>query len=436
MKILERRTCRACGADLEQEAVVDFGWQGVVDFPEPGQSGRGDAPLTLVRCSNEQCGLLQLRYSVDPDILYRQFFYKSSMNEQMRAELKDVAHTAERMAGINPGDIVVDVGANDGYLLGQYLQRGLTRVAFEPAKNFVPEHFDGYWMSEYFGKASWPAHLHQRKAKIITAVAMFYDVEEPGKFLADAYELLEDDGVLLIQQNYVRAMVQNTAYDNICHEHLCYYGLRQMRALLNRAGLTIVDVRETAANGGSFRVMAQKTHTDVGDTRREPLKVERWIDREAEMDGQVQNFRHSVDQNIKQLRQFLVWAKQQGKKVYGYGASTRGTLVLQMVLQGLDPLEYLPAVAERDGWKIGKLMSSRMKIPIINEDVARKEADYLLVLPWHFWNSIKEREKLYRQNGGRLVVPLPYPRVARAGDEVVTLEQEMQEVGVVVSAGT
>lgn len=410
MTYTERTTCRSCGHALVKENVWDFGNQTIVDFLAEGEEGRGKAPLQMVAC--RKCSLLQLRHTVDCDTLFRKFWYRSGVNEQMREALLDVIITVEKYVSLNNDDVVGDIGSNDGQLLSSYSPT-LCRVGFEPAKGLAAEAQEkvpsAIMVSEYFGKDFALRASGGRKYKAITAVAMFYDVDDPGKFVRDIASVLEDDGVFIIQMNYLHSMLKNLTFDNVGHEHLGYYSFTALQSVLEQNGMKVVHAELNEVNGGSIRVAARKgTIWPRDKSVREILEIERSVVLEDSYKG----FGDRVREVSTQLKTFLQSLKAAGKTVYAYGASTRGSTLLQTMLGDTPATEFFAGVAERDPNKFGLSMAG-LNLPIVSEQIAREAADYMFLLPYHFWPSIQKRERTWMLTGGRFIVPLPFPRVLK-----------------------
>jgi hypothetical protein len=284
-------------------------------------------------------------------------------------------------------------------------------VGFEPAKTILPYAKEGatHVINDYFTKEGVEKLRLGRKAKSITAIAMFYDLEDPNKFVADVKECLAEDGVFVIQQAYLPLMLKDNIFDNICHEHLEYYSLLSLEALLERRGLGVIDVELNDVNGGSFRTYI--THKDGGikspvgggEVRVANMRL---LEEKMEL-GNIQAYRDFAKRvkNIKQrLVGFIRGEVAAGRKVYVYGASTKGNTLLQYF--GLDS-SVITAAAERNPDKWGK-KTVGTNIPIVSEEEARAdEPDYFLVLPWHFMPEFKDRERLFLERGGKFIVPLP-----------------------------
>lgn len=438
MLITERMTCRSCDVQLPKTNVLNLGNQTIVDFLLPGEKGRGEAPLELVLCEN--CNLLQLRHSVNQDVLFRKFWYRSGVNEQMRAALLDIVKSALERVDLKDGDFVCDVGSNDGTLLKFYdsSPEWVKRVGFEPATELAEESWkkleDGIILSDYFNAKAALSASGGYKYKIVSGIAMFYDIESPRLFLNDVYSVLDEEGIFIVQMNYLRTMLRNLSFDNIGHEHLCYYSLTSLNKLFNCCGFTIVDLELNEVNGGSIRVYAQK------NTERAPRKMSQRVahllnEEDQASDAQLlSKFAKRVTDVSAALKYFLCQLKLAGKTVYAYGASTRGSTLLQTMLQGTSATELIAGVAERDQNKYGRKMAG-LGLEIVSEEEARAKADFMILLPYHFWSSISQRERKWMEAGGKFILPVPYPKVASLSDlfdqkVLVTEELHVEAAGV------
>jgi SAM-dependent methyltransferase len=327
----------------------------------------------------------------------------------MREALADVATKAYEAAHPSAGDIVIDIGCNDGTLLRSYPRSGLTLVGFEPAENLVEDARKGTdWVfNDFFEAKAFRNKFGNETAKIVTSVAMFYDLEDPNGFVSDIANSLASDGVWVVQQNYLASMLQKNGFDNIGHEHLEYYSLNTMEKLLTKHGLDIFDVETNDVNGGSFRTYAchrgrYPISERVGGLRR--------IEEHLQLNGSevYRTFATNIRKIKSQLTQLVKNEVRERKTVYVYGASNRGNTILQYC--GLD-YRLVKKAADANSEKWGR-RTVGTKIPIVSKEEARKDKpDYFLVLPHHFLEEIKREEKDYLEHGGKFIVPLPEVRV-------------------------
>ncbi|OGZ53133.1 MAG: hypothetical protein A3B25_03285 [Candidatus Ryanbacteria bacterium RIFCSPLOWO2_01_FULL_48_26] len=417
-----RNTCRVCGSS-NLTSILSLGNLYVSDFVDDESDEGLRAPLDLVLCdvTNGGCGLLQLRHTVSHEAMYRNYWYRSGMNKTMTDELNGIAAKIEGLVKLHQGDYVIDIGANDGTLLRGYKTAGLNRIGYEPARNLGKYNSVGTTkiFNDFFGHEAWKKEFGSKKAKAITAIAMFYDLENPNKFVADVAQCLDPEGVFIIQMSYLPLMLSQNAFDNICHEHVEYYSLLSLENLLKRQKLEVFDVETNDVNGGSFRIYMR--HAGGGRSINVPkgavARVSRMQEEEKKM-GLHQKKVHDefvkrVQKTRDQLSNFIKSEKKKGKKIYVYGASTKGNTLLQYF--GLDS-SVIDAAAERNPDKWGK-KTIGTNILIVSEEQARTEQpDYFLVLPWHFIEEFKLREEEFLKRGGKFIVPLPEFKVIAMGD--------------------
>jgi len=400
METIIRETCRLCGYDKLME-VFNIGEQYINDFVPKERIGKGlKAPLDLVMC--DKCGLLQLRHTAPQELLYsRYYWYRSGVTDTMRNALKDIVTQIESLVSLKPGETVLDIGANDGTLLAAYSVPGLKRVGCEPADNLVGllREKTEYVMHDFWDYGRYTelsAKWGCAKAKVITAIGMFYDLENPNKFINDAKLALAEDGIFVAQLMCLASMIEKNDMGNICHEHLEYYSLDTLKYLFETNGLEMFKIEENNVNGGSYRIFARH-YKGTGIAFKEKYTLK-----------DILALVRRIEDNRKRCVDFIKSEVSKGKKVYVYGASTKGNAILQYY--GLDH-NLITAAAERSPEKWGRYTVGSW-IPIVSEEEARKEQpDYFLVLPWAFFDEFYKREEKWLLNGGKFIVPLPEFRV-------------------------
>jgi SAM-dependent methyltransferase len=333
--------------------------------------------------------------------------------------LADISNKAELLMHLKPGDAVLDIGCNDGTLLASYMTKGLYKIGFDPAQNMVQfsSCICDKIISDFFSIASYQndSDLKGLKPKVITSIAMFYDLEDPNTFVSDIKQVMHPDGLWIIQMSYLPLMLKQNEFGNICHEHLEYYSLQSLEYLLNKHDMEVVDAELNYVNGGSLRVFIRNLNADIslfGDPTYRDLARDR-VKGLREEEGKM------MLGDVRRYQEFEFWIQRikndvvdlikeevtKGKKVFVYGASTKGNTVLQYF--GLN-YTIITAAAERNPDKWGR-RTVGTGIPIISEDEARAaNPDYFLVLPWHFIEEFKNREKEYLLNGGRFILPAPH----------------------------
>ncbi|HEX8621011.1 MAG TPA: class I SAM-dependent methyltransferase [Allosphingosinicella sp.] len=396
--------CRICG-NSELVPVLDLGEQMLTGvFPAQPGADVTVGPLRLVKCvgGDETCGLLQLEHSYDLGEMYGDNYgYRSGLNASMVAHL---GRKVERIAGLvslDPGDLVVDIGSNDSTTLRAYDQPGLTLVGIDPTgtkfRQYYPDHVD--LIPDFFSSALLEARFPGRKAKVVTSFSMFYDLPAPMEFMRQVAGVLADDGIWVFEQSYMPLMLETNSYDTVCHEHLEFYALRQIKWMADRVGLRIVDVEFNDVNGGSFSVTVAKGGGAV------PEAVQKILDDEDSAGLSTlepyRAFEDRVRRSRDELLAFVDSARAEGKTVAALGASTKGNVLLQYC--GLDR-DRVSAVGEVNPEKFGCFTPGTW-IPIVPEpELLGQSPDFLIVLPWHFRRFFEQSPAFA---GTRLVFPLP-----------------------------
>ncbi|MBI4085285.1 MAG: methyltransferase domain-containing protein [Candidatus Liptonbacteria bacterium] len=392
MKIITRKTCRLCGSN-KLKSILNLGNLYVSTFVKSRKEKGMRSPLELVLCQNPKCDLLQLKHTAPQELMYsRHYWYESGINNVIVSDLKQIVSQTIKMAKPKKGDVFLDIGANDGTMLG-FVPKKYIRVGCEPADNLQAKlrknadyAIHDFWYKKTYDKLGLP------KAKIITAIGMFYDMEDPSQFVRDAARVLADDGLFIAQMMTLKPMILKNDVGNICHEHLEFYSYPSLVYLFEKNGLEIFKVEENGINGGSYRLFARKLKK--GSIKYRELKFD------------YKAFAKRLVENKKKTVEFIKKEVKKGKKVYAYGASTKGNTILQYY--GLNS-KLIAAAADKDPKKWGKFTVGTL-VPIIKEGNARAEKpDYFFVLPWGFIESFKkkEREKGFFKRGGKFIVSIP-----------------------------
>lgn len=404
--------CRICSSKT-LASVLDLGTQALTGVFPRANTEVPSGPLQLVKCS--QCDLVQLAHNYDLSLLYGDNYgYRSGLNASMVRHLQEKVRRIQGLAKLRPGDLIVDIGSNDSTLLRSYDAGGVERVGIDPSgpkfKKYYPA--DVRLIPDFFSGAVLQAAYPGRKAKVITSIAMFYDLEDPQAFVDQITSVLDAEGVWVFEQSYLPAMLAANAYDTVCHEHLEYYAMKQIDVLLRNAGLKVVDVEFNAVNGGSFSVAAAHAGASLPTAERAVKEVLERERRDGIYDtATYTRFAATVQEHKRTLLRLLGELKASGKQVLGYGASTKGNVVIQYC--GIGPNE-IPFIAEVNEDKFGAYTPGS-RIPIISETEARaKRPEYMLIFPWHFRDFIVEKEQPYLRSGGSLIFPLPEVQVVSA----------------------
>lgn len=399
---IRKNNCRSCNSTA-LEKVISLGNFFLSDFVSDDTKPKS-YPLSLILCT--KCFLLQLRHTVPSPILYTDNYgYKSGINDTMREELKEITQkTLKKIKHKQKSLICVDIGANDGTLLKNY-PKNVLKIGVEPINKLAKE-CKGYAdivINDFFNYKAYNELLGNKKASIVTAISCFYDIENPNQFVLDVKKILDDNGIFVIQQNYLKSMLELNAFDNVVHEHLEYYSMHSLNNLLMKHSLEIFDVETNNTNGGSFRTyITFKNKRKIQQSVFQLLEYENKIGLDRKKT--YKEFAKRIKKNQKKLKCFIEKQVKRGKKVYAYGASTRGNTLLQYC--GLNN-RLITSAVERNPEKWGKKIAS-LGIPIISEDQARKEKpDYMLILPWFFKEEFLKRERAYLKSGGHFIFPLP-----------------------------
>jgi C-methyltransferase C-terminal domain/Putative zinc binding domain/Methyltransferase domain len=413
-----RTTCRICGSK-HLTPVLSLGDQriaGAFADPAGAQPVQRAIPLELVRCDmtqdQEACGLIQTKHTVPGSILYSSYWYRSGVNRTMTDNLHGIAKGVEAIVPLEAGDLVVDIGCNDGTLLDGYQTQGLRHLGFDPsdvARYAIAKGYDV--VNDFFSAEALKRKRPDQKAKAVTSIAMFYDLEYPRTFVADVAEALAERGVWVIELHYLPMMLEANAFDAIVHEHLEYYSLAVIERLVGEEGLEVISAELNDMNGGSIRLfIGHSGQHERTPAQQEALTALRVKEFELALDSPepYEEFRLGSEGVRDELLTLCQKLHGEGKKIHVYGASTKGNTILQYA--GIDS-GLVEAAADRNPDKWGS-ETIATKIPIISEEDSRAmKPDYYLALPWHFLEEFIEREQEFLQGGGQFIVPLPEVRV-------------------------
>lgn len=402
----ELQTCRICRSTAFTQ-VIDLGHQVITSrFPMVGDTSTPSTRVRIVQCN--ACGLVQLRDTTHCSELYEHLYgYRSGINATMRNHLQAYNHELQRLADLRPGDAVLDIGSNDATFLKNY-SGTVRRIGCDPTGSQFREYYgtDIELISNYFTEANVTAALGTGiRFKAVSSISMFYDLPDPVQFAKDIHSLLDDDGVWTLEQSYVLTMIERNSIDTICHEHLEYYGVKQIKDIMDRAGFKILQISLNECNGGSFRIfVAKKTSTRFTEATEQ---VAAFLEKEEQIGLHTPDvyvhFMARCHREAAKLRLFLETAKANGKRTYLCGASTKGNCLLQFAKIGPELAQY---AVDRNPLKIGHTTSTG--IEIIGEETMRTNPpDYMLVLPWHFRTEIIERERAFLEGSGQFLFPFP-----------------------------
>ena len=388
--------CRLCSNE-KFIRIHEFGNHYVSNFVSKNNIKKGiRAPLNLIYCNN--CKLLQLEHSAPQEIMYKKFYwYRSGVTNTMKVALKDIFLKIKKMSLLEKGDTILDIGANDGTLLKYFKNSGFTTIGCEPAKNLTKELklnsnyiINDFWKFKYLKNILDKYRL--KKPKVITAIGMFYDLENPSKFISDAAKSLDNDGIFVAQLMCLNSMIKQNDLGNVCHEHLEFYSYRTLKFLFENNGFKIMKIEENEINGGSYRIFCKKN-----------IKKS-IVYKEKTSLNDIKKFVKRVKENKKKCLNFLEKCQIKGENVFIYGASTKGNTLLQYYGINSKMISY---AAERSPEKWGKFTIGT-GIKIISEKKARNlNPNYFFVMPYGFIKEFIVREKKWLRNGGKFILPYP-----------------------------
>jgi NDP-4-keto-2,6-dideoxyhexose 3-C-methyltransferase len=419
MLFREIKQCRICG-NTQLEPILDLGMQALTGvFPKRGTSVE-KTPVVLVKChGNGSCGLVQIKHSVDLATMYGENYgYRSSLNQSMVTHLEAMSRYIVSLVGLAPGDVILDIGSNDGTLLKAYLKLqdegspnvplGLTLVGMDPTIKKFRQYYDERLtpIADFFNASSYRERLGgDRQARIVTSIACFYDLEDPIAFARDIKSVLHPEGVWVFEQSYSLLMLAKNMYDTAVQEHLEYYSLSNIERICLEAGLKIREVQLNDCNGGSIRIVAEHMNDGPSHPSVNLLEQQEKILGLHEL-AIYRHFENSAKLHKQEFRSLLQSIKAEGKTVFGLGASTKFNAVLQYC--EITP-ELLPAIGEVNEDKFG-CETPGSAIPIVPEsELFAKKPDYFVVGPYHFRDFFMSLShvKRYLTQGGKLIFPLP-----------------------------
>ena len=410
------------------DPVLKLGEHYVSDFLNADETSTDRNKYSLDLYLDAEIGAVRLKSETlpPPEAMWGRYWYRSGTNATMTKELGNIVTEITDRVKLQQGDVWLDIACNDGTLLRQ-VPTGVVRIGIDPCDDsyYTESSKHAKVVQSYFNKAAYDSAFPTgvKKAKIITCIAMFYDLDDPHPFIEDMYECLDDDGVIVLQMSYTPLMVQQMAFDNICHEHVYYHSLTSIQNLFQQHGMMVIDANVNDTNGGSIRIYLAKEKCNPNAFGTHQLRqvclyrTDSILNFERIADISDPTVWETFGTRLNQLKismlDFVRTARAEGKTIYGYGASTKGNTLLQYF--GLTK-EDITAIAERSPYKFGK-KTIGTEIPIISEEEMRAaKPDYLLVLPWHFIDEFVKRETDFLNAGGALVVPCPEFKIITKAD--------------------
>ncbi len=395
--------CRSC-ASSELVPIVSLGDQPLANSYPLRAMSEVRYPLDLVRCRG--CCLVQITYTVPPEVLFKDYLYLSSFSTTMLRHAETLVSRVIEERGLDSTSLAAEVASNDGYLLQYYARAGIPVLGIEPASNVaqIARARGVHTVEEFFGvdlAATLAAH---QRASVIHANNVLAHVADLNGFVAGFQKLLADDGVVISESPYLADFLRKVEFDTIYHEHLCYYSLTALVQLFRRHGLEIEDCERVPIHGGSLRIFVR--HAAVA---RPTDRVGALLDEErawgvaedppyAAFAGEIERVKRELVALIRELRR-------QGNKIGAYGAAAKGTVMLNACGLGTGDLDF---VCDRSHLKQGRLMPG-VHVPIVPPSL--EGLDYCLILAWNVADEIRREHAAWEAAGGRFIIPLPNAQV-------------------------
>ena len=410
MKIYSKiKECRIC-KNRNLKAVVNLKSQYIQgsfikkNYPNPYSK---KIPLKLMLC--KKCFLVQLLHTTNKEILYKNYWYSSGINQTMKIHLKKLVNSSYKIIRNKTKKInVLDIGCNDGTLLNYY-PKFVGKYGIDPSQIIrkIKNH-KIMVINDFFPPKKEKLQNLKIKFDLITSIAMFYDINDPNLFVKNIKYYLKNKGIWVFELSYLVDMLKLNSFDTICHEHLEYYSLQTLNYLMKKNGLKIFNLSRNSINGGSIRCFVTNEKNSIYDKKQNIYKIKKLIKNEKKLKiNSLYPYKKFYKNILKikfDLKQLILSIKKQGKSIFILGASTKGNTILQFLNLNSKIIKY---AVERNKQKIGATTIGS-NIKIISEQMSKRlNPDYYLVLPWHFKNEILNREKEFVRKGGNLIFPLP-----------------------------
>lgn len=365
--------------------------------------------VSLVICNS--CKLVQLNRNFNPKYLYgKDYGYRTGINSTMTNHVKEIAYEAQRLSKVKKNEYVLDIASNDGTLLNFY-KKDFVKVGIDPILSKFKKFYKyiDYSVPNFFSLNVLKKKRLDKKYKIISALSVFYDLKKPNNFLKDIKKILHQDGIFILEHADLLSIVRNNLFDTICHEHLEYYSSKIIIKLMEKNGLKVFDLKKNNINGGSIRYYIAHNNSKYNVKFNKINLILRQENRyKLENVQTYKKFLRKINIQKNKLNDFLKKKIKLKKNIHGYGASTKGNVLLQYFNINKNQISY---IADRNPKKYN-LYTPGTKIKIISEKISRNlKPDYYLVLPWHFKKEILSREKKIRKKGTKFIFPLPKLRI-------------------------
>ncbi len=423
--------CRIC-KNKDLVSVVDLGNQclsGV--FPEKDAPDPSKSPLELIKCNNSKdnnfCGLLQLKETANLEEMYGSTYgYYSSISPSMVSHLKEKSDGLIKFTEPKENEIILDIGCNDGTMLNLFKDSRMKRIGMDPSSEKFKDSFqdDIEVIYDFFSEKPVRQIIGDKECKIITSIAMFYDINDPISFMKEIRSLLAKDGIWALELSYLPLMLKNLTYDQICHEHVTYLGLKEMKWMTDRTDLKIIDVSFNYMNGGSFYLYISRSDSEIPPNKE---KIDKILESEECLSEfeYFERFNNRILSHRDEIINILKMIKDANKTVYGYGASTKANIVLNLCQ--IDE-NLLPKICDANPEKFN-LVTPGTNLPIIPKDKMRSDQpDYLMVFIWHFRKEVLKDEYDYIMNGGVMIFVLPRIHIINKSNYHRYLESDFDEL--------
>ena len=360
--------------------------------------------LNVIFCKN--CKLVQLDRSFDPNYLYGDGYgYRTGINKTMTDHVNYTSKQAAKLVNLNKYDCVLDIASNDGTLLNFY-PSNIIKVGIDPLVNKYKKFYKkiNYKISNFFNINDIKKLRLKKKFKIITALSVFYDLRNPNKFLKEVKKVLDNDGVFILEHADLYSILKNNIFDTICHEHLTYYSSTVIINMIKKNGLRVFNHEFNDINGGSSRYYICHINSKYKSNKSIKNIINKEYKYQLDQPKTLKNFFEKIKNLNSKLIKIIKKIKGNNKIIHGYGASTKGNILLQFCKIGNKEIDF---IADRNKLKFN-LFTPGTKIEIISEKESRSvKPNYYLVLPWHFKKEILKRERKIRKKGVKFIFPLP-----------------------------
>lgn len=402
--------CRVCG-NTHLVSVLDLGEQYLSGiFPKKIDTEMYRGPLELVKCDETYggCGHVQLLHTFDLPTMYgSEYGYRSGLNQSMVDHLRKKYEKISNDIQLNPGDIIIDIAGNDGTFLG-FFPNHTKRLSIDPTSSKFSKYYkdDVEWVAEFFSKKVYENKFGNNKAKVVTSFSMFYDLEDPCDFATQLNDILDPvEGIWVSEQSYMPEMLKVNSFDTVCHEHLSYYGIRQLKYIMDKSNFKIIDFEFNDVNGGSISVVAANRNSKYEEcTEKLNSLIQQELREKLDTTVPWDEFKIRIEECKIKFYKLVTDCKKNNLKIAGLGASTKGNVTLQT--WGIDDT-ILEVIGDVNPDKDGSYTPGTW-IPISIENNIIDQYDVFVILPWHFKKFFLNNKKF---KGKRLLFPLPTPEI-------------------------